>query len=192
LLPETSNQIELGNHFSYRALKLSLTGYYIQIKDMIRWLPSENGIWRPRNEEQVETYGLESLLQWEREIFKNQRFSLSGTYAYTVSKNKNTGYQLIYVPYHKATGAITYAFKDFSIDYQFLYNGEVFTRSDNNERYNLDAYTISNFGLSYDFGEKDTYKVGGRLLNIFNIDYQSVEDRWMPGRNFNIYLNLKF
>lgn len=192
LLPETSNQVELGNHFSSRNLTLSFTGYYIQIKDMIRWLPSENAIWRPKNEEKVETYGLESLLQWEREIFKNHRLSLSGTYAYTVSENKNTGYQLIYVPYHKATGAITYAFKDFSIDYQFLYNGEVFTRSDNNERYNLDAYTISNLGLSYDFGEKDTYKVGGRLLNIFNKDYQSVEDRWMPGRNFNIYLNLKF
>ncbi|MBZ9728908.1 TonB-dependent receptor [Salegentibacter sp. JZCK2] len=192
LNPETSNQVELGNHFRHKDFKFSLTGYYIQINDMIRWLPSENGVWRPRNEEKVETYGLEALAGWKKQIFKGHEISASGTYAYTVSENMNTGYQLIYVPFHKTTGALTYAFKDFSIDYQLLYNGEVFTRSDNNSRYNMDAYLVSNLGLSYDFNKKNTYKIGARVLNIFDEEYQSVQDRWMPGRNFNIYLNLNF
>jgi len=192
LNPETSNQVELGNHFKHKDFKFSLTGYYIQIDDMIRWLPSEGGVWRPKNEEKVETYGLEVLAGWNIEIFKNHQISASGTYAYTVSENMNTGYQLIYVPFHKATGSLTYTFKNFSIDYQLLYNGEVFTRSDNNFQYNMDAYTVSNLGLSYDFGKKNTYKIGARVLNIFEEEYQSVENRWMPGRNFNIYLNLNF
>ncbi len=192
LNPETSNQVEMGHHFKHKDFKFSLTGYYIQIDDMIRWLPSESGMWRPKNEEKVETYGLEILAGWKKEIFKNHQISASGTYAYTVSENMNTGYQLIYVPFHKATGALTYAFKDFSIDYQLLYNGEVFTRSDNNSRYNMEAYLISNLGLSYDFGRNDTYKIGARVLNFFDEEYQSVEDRWMPGRNFNIYINLNF
>ncbi|PKD16984.1 TonB-dependent receptor [Salegentibacter salinarum] len=192
LRPETSNQVELGNHFKHKDFKFSLTGYYIHIDEMIRWLPSEGGVWRPINEEKVETYGLEVLGGWEREILKNHQLRFSGTYAYTVSENMNTGYQLIYVPFHKTTGALTYAFKDFSIDYQLLYNGEVFTRSDNNSRYNMDAYMVSNLGIAYDLGEKNIYKIGGRVLNIFDEEYQSVENRWMPGRNFNIYLNLNF
>lgn len=192
LRPETSNQVELGNHFKHRNLKFSLTGYYIRIDDMIRWLPSSSNIWRPENEEKVETYGIEVLAGWEKEIFKDHQINASGTYAYTVSENMNTGYQLIYVPFHKATGALTYTFKDFSIDYQLLYNGEVFTRSDNNSRYSMDAYTVSNLGISYDLGKTNTYKIGARVLNILNEEYQSVENRWMPGRNFNIYLNLNF
>ncbi|TDN81237.1 iron complex outermembrane receptor protein [Salegentibacter sp. 24] len=192
LRPETSNQIEIGNHFKYKDFKLSLTGYYIQIDDMIRWLPSVGGLWRPRNEEKVETSGLEVLANWRKQIFPNHQMGVSGTYAYTVSKNSNTGYQLIYVPFHKATGAFTYGFKNLSIDYQLLYNGEVFTRSDNNSQYNMAAYVVSNLGFSYDFGRKNSYKIGTRVLNIFNEEYQSVENRWMPGRNFNIYLNLNF
>jgi iron complex outermembrane receptor protein len=192
LRPETSNQVEIGNHFKYKDFKLSLTGYYIQIDDMIRWLPSVGGLWRPRNEEKVETSGLEVLANWRKQIFPNHQMGVSGTYAYTVSKNSNTGYQLIYVPFHKATGAFTYGFKNLSIDYQLLYNGEVFTRSDNNSQYNMAAYMVSNLGFSYDFGRKNSYKIGTRVLNIFNEEYQSVENRWMPGRNFNIYLNLYF
>ncbi|WP_037314573.1 TonB-dependent siderophore receptor [Salegentibacter sp. Hel_I_6] len=192
LRPETSNQVEIGNHFHHRDFKFNLTGYYIQIDDMIRWLPSENGVWRPRNEEKVETYGLEILTSWQKEIFKWHEISASNTYAYTVSENMNNGYQLIYVPFHKATGALTYSYKDLSLDYQLLYNGEVFTRSDNNSRYNMDAYLVSNLGIAYDFGNNNTYKVGARVHNIFDEAYQSVEDRWMPGRNFNIYLNLNF
>lgn len=192
LNPETSNQVELGNHFKYQNLTFSLTGYYIQIDDMIRWLPSENAVWRPRNEEKVETYGLEILTNWQKRLSKDHQISTSGTYAYTVSENMNTGYQLIYVPFHKATGAFTYSFKNLSLDYQLLYNGEVFTRSDNNSRYNIDSYSVSNLGIAYDFGKDNTYKIGARVLNIFNEEYQSVENRWMPRRNFNIYLNLNF
>ncbi|SHF60839.1 iron complex outermembrane recepter protein [Salegentibacter echinorum] len=189
LSPETSNQVELGNQFNYRNFSLNLTGYYMQIDDMIRWLPAENGVWRPKNEESVEIYGLESKLQWENKIFNNHYLNLTGTYAYTVSENKNTGRQLIYVPFHKATAAVNYVFNDFSIDYQFLYNGDVFTRSDNNEKFKIDAYMISNLGISYDFGKENTFTIGARILNIFNEEYQNVEDRFMPGRNFNMYIN---
>ena len=192
LNPETSNQVELGNHFNYKNLKFSLTGYYNQIDDMIRWLPSETGAWRPINEEKVETYGFEVLANWQTNILKNHSIGASATYAYTVSEDMNTGYQLIYVPFHKATAAFTYSFKNLSLDYQLLYTGEAFTRSDNNARYNMDAYTVSNLGIGYDFGKKHSYKIGARVLNIFDEAYQSVENRWMPGRNFNIYLNLNF
>jgi len=73
-----------------------------------------------------------------------------------------------------------------------LYNGEVFTRSDNNSRYNIDAYLVSNASLHYDFGKKNSCLLGFQVLNLLDEKYASVESRYLPGRNFNMYLTLNF
>ncbi|MEG9328755.1 TonB-dependent receptor [Salinimicrobium catena] len=191
LKPETSWQGEIGNEFKWRQLELNLTGYYIAIKDMIRWLPESGGVWRPRNEDEVHTYGTEAYLQWEKGLGETQ-VALRGSYSFTISENQQTGKQLIYVPFHKATFMGQGNFKSWEIEYQLLYNGEVFTRSDNNSRYNLNSYMVSNIGASYTFGKNDNYQLGGRVQNVFNTAYESVENRWMPGRNFNINLTFTF
>lgn len=188
---EQSHQIELGNVFAYKSWKLTLTGYFNDIDNMIHWLPNSSGIFTPRNTDHVQTYGGEALLNWNKN-FNGQSVSLNGTYAYTVSENVKTHKQLRYVPYHKTTFSATYGIGRFSVDYQFLFNGEVFTRSDNDSQYNLEGYSLSNIGLAYDFGKKNSYKIGGRLRNIFNKTYENVENREMPGINFNFYLTLNF
>lgn len=190
LKPETSWQGEVGNDFTFGDFTASLTGYYIKIKDMLRWVPTGN-VWRPVNTDRVKTYGAEVLLGYKK-TFGIHTVGFNGTYGYTTSENETTGKQLIYVPYHKATASVSYAVKKFSAYYQFLYNGEVFTRSDNNARYNIDAYTTGNAGVEYNFGNKNTYKLGAQVLNVFNADYVSVESRYLPGRNFNMYLTFKF
>ena len=191
LRPETSLQGEIGNQFAYRNWKLRVTGYYIAIDDMIQWLPGTVTTWRPENVNQVKSYGLENTLGWEKKTTLGA-WKITGTYAYTVSENTRTGKQLIYVPFHKATGALAYSWKRISADYQILYVGEVFTRSDNDARYNIDAYTVSNLGLSYVFGKQDVIKIGGRVLNLFDENYQVVAGRPFPGRNYSVFLNLKF
>jgi len=190
LNPESSYQAEVGNEFHFKNFNISLTGYVIAIDDMLRWVPM-GGVWTPENTNKVKTYGGEALLRWNKTFGKNN-FALNGTYAYTVSENGETKKQLIYVPYHKATSSLAYSYKKFSVDYQFLYNGEVFTRSDNNSKYNLDAYFVSNASIAYDFGKTNSYQLGFQVLNLFNENYASVESRFLPGRNFNMYLTLKF
>lgn len=190
LKPESSYQAEVGNDFHFKNFRFTLTGYLIDIDDMLRWVPTGD-FWSPVNTNKVKTYGIEAILNWSKSFGKHQ-FSLNGTYAYTVSENQETKKQLIYVPYHKVTSSLAYSYRKFSADYQFLYNGEVFTRSDNNSRYNLDAYFVSNASVGYDFGQKNTYQLGFQVLNLFNEKYASVESRFLPGRNFNMYLTLKF
>lgn len=191
LRPETSLQAEIGNQFTLQEWKLRVTAYHIAIDDMIQWLPGTVTTWRPENVNQVRSYGLENTLEWERKTTVGH-WKIFGTYAYTVSENERTGKQLIYVPFHKATGAVAYSRKNISADYQILYVGEVFTRSDNDARYNIDAYTVSNLGLSYVFGTQTVVKIGGRVLNLFDENYQVVAGRPFPGRNYNVFLNLKF
>ncbi|MGJ5643330.1 TonB-dependent receptor [Formosa sp. S-31] len=188
LKPETSYQLELGNHLNFKSVSLSATAYYNKINDMIRWLPN-GSLWKPVNTDQVETYGVESTLHYTYNIGSHQ-FSFNSTYAYTISKNTETDKQLIYVPKHKTTASLGYTFKKVSAFYQYLYVGDVYTTTDNASQYRLDAYQVSNIGLDYTFGKR--YTLGTKVNNLFNTNYQSVSNRYMPGRNYSIYINITF
>lgn len=191
LKPESAYQAEIGNVFSYKKITLSQTFYYIKIRDLLRWIPGDGSFWSPQNTDRVNTYGTETLFGWTTNFGKHD-FSLNGTYAYTISKNEKTNKQLFFVPYHKMTGSLAYSYHKLSANYQFLYNGFVYTRSDNDPKQTIKAYKVSNVGIDYDFGFLGSSKLGFQVLNLLNEKYQSLEDRPLPGRNFNIYINLKF
>ncbi|MDW5289811.1 TonB-dependent receptor plug domain-containing protein [Formosa sp. PL04] len=186
LKPETSYQAEIGNHLTLKNTNLTVTAYYNDITDMIRWLPNGSN-WQPVNTDHVITYGLEALFQYAR-TFNAHRITLNSTYAYTVSENQATNKQLIYVPYNKVTASLGYNFKNISAFYQWMYVGSVFTTTDNNPKYELDGYQISNIGIDYTFC--DTFTLGGKVNNLWNENYKSVSSRYMPGRNYSIYLNI--
>jgi iron complex outermembrane receptor protein len=191
LKPESSYQAEIGNVFTFKNISITQTFYYIKIKDLLQWVPGQNGIWAPINTSKTKSYGAETLISWKKHFGKNY-FSANAAYAYTASKDEETNNQLFFVPYNKVTGAVSYSRSKISAYYQFLYNGFVYTRADNNPDEIIEAYTVSNLGIDYDFKFLDSFKLGFQVLNIFNKDYESYEDRPMPGRNFNMYLTLKF
>jgi len=191
LKPESSYQAEVGNVFKYKNITLSETLYYNKIDDLIRWVPVNGDIWSPENTDRVNTYGSETISGWANSYGK-KNFATNWTYAFPVSQNVDTDKQLFFVPYHKATASFAYSYSKFAVDYQLLYNGFVYTRSDNDPNEIIDAYQVSNIGFNYDFKLLDSSKIGFQVLNVFNQKYESVEDRPMPGRNFNMYITLKF
>lgn len=188
LQPETSHQLEWGNEFKVKNWAVELVGFYNNISNMIRWVPA-GPVWTPINIDKVASYGAEAKLSGNKKR-GNHTFTFTGTYGYTVSENKETEKQLMYVPYHKATMAVGYNYRKLSAYYQNMFVGEVFTRSDNNPLYNLKEYNVSNFGVDYDFGKKNSYKAGFKMQNVLGEKYENVEGRFMPGRNFNVYVIL--
>ncbi|MDY0987628.1 TonB-dependent receptor [Flavobacterium sp. CFBP9031] len=191
LKPESSYQAEIGNVFTFQNFSITQTFYYMKIKDLLRWVPGTNGIWMPQNTDKVDSYGAETLFGWKKSFGKNN-LTANATYAYTVSENVETKKQLFFVPFNKVTASVAYSRKNISAYYQFLYNGFVYTQSDNDPDKIVDAYNVSNIGIDYDFKLLSSFKVGFQVLNLWNTFYQSLEYRPMPGRNFNLYLNLKF
>ncbi|WP_347052698.1 TonB-dependent receptor plug domain-containing protein [Flavobacterium olei] len=191
LKPESSHQAEIGNVFTFKNFSWTQNFYYIKIKDMLQWVPGANGIWSPLNQDKVNSYGTEALLNWKKAYGKNI-FAVNATYAYTVSQDEKTKNQIFFVPFHKATGGISYARNKFSAYYQMLYNGFVYTSANNNPNEIVNDYFISNIGIDYDLKLLNSFKVGFQVLNLLNKDYESLENRPMPGRNFNVYLILKF
>ena len=112
-------------------------------------------------------------------------------YAYTSAKNLEKNKQLIYVPFHKITGMIDYRFQQFNAYYQQLFNGKVFTTTDNNSV--LDSYFVANIGLEHLFlYKKMRIKIGFKLNNIFNRYYENVAYRPMPNRNILTTITFKF
>jgi len=191
LKPESSYQAEIGNVFTFKNISLTQTFYYIKIKDLLQWVPGKNGIWTPQNQDNVNSYGSETLLSWKKQFGKNT-FGANASYAHTISEDDETGNQLFYVPFDKVTASVSYSRNRVSAYYQFLYNGFVYTRADNDPDEIINDYTVSNLGIDYDFKLLDSFKLGFQVLNIFNENYESLESRPMPGRNFNMYLTLKF
>ncbi len=185
LKPETSYQAELTNEFTIKNFKITLTGYCNVLEDMLRWIPT-GAMWEPENTEEVEIFGFETGVAYSKTI-GNHTINLKGNYGYTSSKNKKTNKYLIYVPAHKSTGQLSYGYKNLNIYGEFLYVGEVYTRSDNNSKYNIDAYQVFNLGTDCTF--KRNYTLGIKVQNLLNTYYESVENRALPGRNFMMYLN---
>lgn len=185
LQPETSWQAELGQEFQIKDFSLNATAYYIAIDDLLRWVPDAQGTWRPENTRNVHNYGLEALLSWKKS-YGDHQFQLNSTYAFTKTRDEKLQKELIYTPKHKATASLGYTYKDLSFYWQFLFNGAVFTSSDN--QYKLPGYTLSNFGVYYSFGKENGVKLGAVLRNVFNTEYESLPSRPMPGRSFNTSL----
>ncbi len=191
LKPEVSYQGEFSNNIQIKNASFSVTAYYNSVKNLLRWVPGSDGIFRPENTNQVQIYGLESILNLEKKI-NSHLFSLSASYAYTISENEETRKQLIYVPFHKFTASVGYGFKNFSAYYQYLHNGEVFTTTDNATEHILNSYMVANLGAEYALGKQKKYALGVQVLNLWDEAYESVQNRPMPGRNFNFYINLIF
>lgn len=189
LRPELSHQIEFGNHINIKDFGFTITGFYYDIVDMIQWVPVANEPWQPFNVNHVVSYGLESQINFQKKWNVNQ-ITLNTNYTYVVSENRDTKKQLIYVPFHKASGTIAYQFKKINTYLQNNFVGDVFIQSDNSPNKIVAAFFIQNLGFDYHF--KTNRTLGFTIRNLFNVDYQSVADRFMPGINYNFYINFNF
>ena len=189
LNPENSVQLELGNQIIFKNLSFSVTAYTIKLTEMIQWSPNNLGIWSPKNIKNVTSKGIETSLTFDKRQI-NHHFVVYANYAYTNSKDEKENFQLIYVPFHKTTFSLAYSYKKIGLFYQFLYNGKVFTSSDNEN--SLKSHKVSNAGINYEIGTKKSIKISFQINNLLNLNYQNIAVRPMPGRNFNLNFNLKF
>lgn len=189
LKPEESLQFDLSQDLFFRNGQLTLTYFHNQMTDMIRWEPNQTGFWQPINTQSVEINGFESKFRWQNNY--NQlftRFDLQ--YSYTSSKDLTTQKQLVYIPFHRFTTQLFLNYKSWDLNYQFQFNGHVFTNASHSDF--LKEHAFSNVFLSYHFVKYVPIKIQFQIMNMENKFYQNVINRPMPGRHFNVVLNFKF
>jgi len=187
--PEQSYQVDVGHQIQWNGATLKLNSYYITTDDMIRWLPDTSGIWSPENVDEVQIYGAEVELGFQKTLSRNQEMDIHANYAYTVSEDRATGEQLIYVPFHRGNVSLAYRLGNFVTFYQHLYNGPVSIIGGE-----LEGYQVANIGGTYQLNAdgKLRYSLGLTLNNVFNTYYENIALRPMPNRNIQTQFILNF
>jgi iron complex outermembrane receptor protein len=179
----------MSHEFSLGDFKITLSPYYMDIKNLINWLPTPYGYWAPVNTHRVESYGLESQVKWNKKFGKHA-LKLDAGYTYSKSVNKNTEMQMMYVPIHKAVGNIEYGYSFLKLYAQGLFNGLTYTTTDEQRSTAIDPYFILNTGISTSLFKK--YTLGFKVNNVTNTVYQTVSLYPMPKRNYSMYATINF
>ncbi|WP_292008178.1 TonB-dependent receptor [Chryseobacterium sp.] len=189
LKSETSIQADMDHEFRLGKFRLNLSPYYMNISDYISWIPTPYGYWAPFNTHKVESYGLESQLNFDQKI-NNHLFKLNIGYTYSKSINKETDKQMMYVPLHKVFGNIDYQYRFLRLYVQGMYNGLTYTTSDEKRSDALDPYFVLNAGVYATILKN--YTIGFKVNNITDTIYKTVAYYPLPKRNYSISATINF
>jgi iron complex outermembrane receptor protein len=134
---------------------------------------------------------------------KSGRFAyrVFAEYAFTRTTNESDnakeigsdGQQLIYIPEHTANGFLYGSAYGFYLSWSLNYVGERSTTLNPQDIYSgtLPDYFLNDVSIGKHWALRNTgLELRFRVNNIFNVDYQAILWRAMPGRNYEI--NLKF
>lgn len=192
---EVGSDVRLSNNswnFSF-----SPTLFNRLIENWIIWLPSE-GTWSPQNILSVWSRGSETTTQFG---FKKEDWvftaSISTSYVVSTSQkpmsanDQSVEKQLIYVPMYSGNGNFSIQRNNLSIAWIQNYTGYRYTASDHSD-FLAPFWTSSIHASWYRNSPKLNTTLFARINNIFNQEYQLIQNRPMPGRNFQFGLDLTF
>lgn len=177
--------------------KNETTFFNKNIKDWIIWLPNIN-YWQPQNIQKVWSRGIENNAGFT--FSKNSSVvALSSILTYVHSTNRvaksandaSVDKQLIYVPKFNGLVKFDYHFKNFQFTYRHNYNSKRYTTTDNFAF--LPAFNLGGIQTSYTFESTNaSSRFFVELNNIFNQNYQAIQNRPMPLRHFNTGFSFSF
>jgi iron complex outermembrane receptor protein len=206
LVPETDYSAELGTTYNVTTknrkffVEATLSGYVNLIYDLIEWAPVDGdaSLWRPSNVREVLARGLEAGLNIKWNIFgfdfgiDNNYNWVRSTYQKETSPNDNSvGKQLIYVPVNTFNTTASLERWKFYLMYNFTFIGQRYSGKDNFRM--MPAYYLSNIIFGKNLVLKNfIVSLQGQINNLFDVDYQSVASRPMPGINYAVTVKLSF
>lgn len=190
LQPEDGVQAEATLNFQRPTSYLAVTYYYAKYENLIVWLPQQ-ALWTAQNLNQTLHRGWEYLAKVSPVLNKNWklRVEASGFYGFAILNkprfpNDDAFHkQLIYQPLYRLSAQITLQYKNWFFHYVHLFNGKMYTTSDNSEF--LPDFQLANiFLLKSIQWKKNNFKVSLQIRNLWNEVYETVILRPMPGRHF--------
>lgn len=204
LKPEDAWNVEGGLEWKIRKdrhrIDASLTAFTTRADQWIIWLPGD-AYWAPQNLQKVNASGAE--LEVKHTLQYGIASLYSGlVYSYTRSKNlegitstdkSSVDSQLPYVPYHTARFFSDLHIKGWSASINVAYTGKRYTTLDNEEYQSLEAYALADFSLAKRFDRgKWSFIAGGKVNNLFDVYYENIKSRAMPGINYSLSLVVNF
>lgn len=193
---------DFGVHFQKtwkkQQFKFNTTLFNRNVNNWIIWLPNGN-VWSPENVQEVWSRGLENRISW---MYQHPywQFNAHVSYDFVRSTNQKSkspndasvGKQLIYVPKHKVNSRFQLNYKkEWQLAYWQNYTDAVFLLADNSN--SLPGYAIGNLSLAKTFNWPSISATAiFKVNNLWDKDYEVVVNRPMPGRNFEINIQIAY
>lgn len=201
LRPEVGYQADAGvqyvktmNDIRYQ---IEITGFAAWIEDWILWHPSEFRYWTADNVEQVFSRGTEVNASIKGSLGE-MIYQVKGNYAYTRTTNEerespSKGMQLIYIPRHVGNVQFFLERGTFSTFLSCHNTGVRYASTVEEASYQVPGYYLMDFGAGKTFKvRKHSLYLNFRLNNVLNKQYQVIQYRAMPGRNYAVTLSFNF
>ena len=209
LLPEDgySGDITMSGDFNLGrvAVKNEITSFISKIDNWIIWQPASSGAYYQEagNVKNVFSGGVEYQLSASLEM-NRFRFSSGGNYAYTNTANmdavhsadRSRGKQLVYIPKHKGNFFLSVGGERVTVRYDMNFVGRRYTKSSNQEsdfEKVLNPYMLGRITIDHQT-EWNRFRLNTRFIaeNLFNVNYQNILWRPMPGRVYSISAGIKY
>lgn len=212
LKPEYTHQYNLGVYYSknydkgvINSFQFQADAYYNEVTNKIVAVPKGNGMyrWMMMNLGYVEIQGIDlsasGVFEPVKRVFTNIKISYTHQKAQDFSKRKNEALQAItyggqipYIPWNNGSAIVGLRYKDWRVNYSFIYVGERYHNSANiPENYEQPWYT-HDMSFTKTFQQKHwTGKISLEINNLFSQDYEVVLNYPMPKRNYKITLSVE-
>jgi vitamin B12 transporter len=201
LRPEHAWNSSLNLDYNYMNLvKFNANAFYNYVTDWILWHPLQSGIWTADNVKRVLSRGMNLSIRIQNKTSLTDRgfvVAFYAGYSYTntismdaISANDNSqNKQLIYVPLHNFNTSLQVQYRRFYIRSIHSFTGLRYTTTDNTQSLPASYLTHLEAGKDFCFNNQQI-GLSFRINNITDSQYQVVEGRPMPGRNYEMTVRL--
>lgn len=189
--------LELKRQWNKLAVRYTGTVFNRNTTDWILWQPGP-GYWSPENLLSVWSRGVEHRVK-AAYATGHWKFTLLGGYDYVRATSQKTnfpadvslGKQLVYVPADRFNAMCQVAFRKWYVAYLHQYTGIRFTASDHSAW--LPGFSVAQVTVGKRMDYKSSWgDVFVRVNNVFDVEYQAIAWRPMPGRNFQVGVSIDF
>lgn len=196
LLPEHGWSAEIGTRKPFKygdklRSHVQLNGFYRNVDNWLQWtLPEGASLFQALNVDEIISYGIES--KWHNEFIRRHwiiSYDLSYTFVRSYSikdlrvPKRASGEQLHYLPRHRTIARLNLDFHSWNIIYSHQYQSSM-------DGFNklVNAYHLGDLSLAYHFDHYRSHQIllQFELRNVWNLDYEIIEFRPMPGRHYQL------
>jgi len=194
LQPESGWNMDAGISGNFTSsgihIKPGVNYYFNYLNNRIQWLPGAY-FWQPHNLMNTYARGLEAEIQTE---YQASTWSTGISGRYHINKTweaENPHLQLFYVPRNTMGGSFRIQNRKYTLAYHQTWNGFVFTSSDNTSW--LPPFSTGDLQLERNIKSKKwNFRVWIMMRNLWNVSYQIMEGRPMPGRSILAGIDCNF
>jgi len=206
LVPESAIQYDLGfalnKHFDrgiIRHAAMHFDAYYNTIHDKIVAYPKGQQFrWTMLNLGKVHIKGIDVEAEADCRMRHDIIATLRAQYTYQDARDVTDPadsyyqHQIPYIPWHSGSAIIGLAWKNWNLNYSFIYAGERYDEQENIIYNHMEPWYTNDLSLAYDMNLKHSkLRIQADVNNILDQDYEVIVNYPMPGRNYAVTLSVE-